>query len=222
MLTSRVLLVLILILRLAAPPQPLLAQQSATEAATPTQSSPQAPASPPVVESLKVLILEGDGAINSIERHTATIPVVEIRDDNDKPVEGAEVIFRLPVTGPGGAFPDNKSSKVSKTTVQGQAAATGFTPNDKSGRFEIQVTASIGNRIGKGTVSQINATGVKLEPVKKQKGLLFGIGWKKVAIIGGIATAGIVIALIATRGGSSSSGNPTITITPGPITIGGR
>ena len=63
---------------------------------------PAAAASP--VESLKIFVLEGQGAIHSIRDQGAAMPVVEVRDDNGLPVEGAEVKFDLPPAGPGGSF----------------------------------------------------------------------------------------------------------------------
>jgi len=220
--TSKVLLALILIVSLLAPTQVLFAQQptQAPPAAAPGPAQETARTPPPTIENLKVLILEGDGAINDIEKHIIKIPVVEVRDDDDKPVEGVEVVFRLPVNGPGGSFPGGQTSKTTKTNAQGQAAATGLTLNNQTGRFEIKVTASIGNRVGQGTVSQTSALKVKVEPEKKtHSGGLLGLSWKKVAIIGGITGGAIVAIVLATRGSSS---NPNITITPGPVTIGGR
>jgi hypothetical protein len=48
--------------------------------------------------------------------------------------------------------------------------------------------------------------------------------WKKWAIIGGaVAVVATVAIVLATRGGkSASSANPTITISPGPVTVGGN
>ena len=42
--------------------------------------------------SLKIVVIEGEGALNNIRSRTATQPVVEVRDENDRPVEGAEVV----------------------------------------------------------------------------------------------------------------------------------
>ncbi|MBL8237975.1 MAG: hypothetical protein JNM66_11180, partial [Bryobacterales bacterium] len=74
---------------------PLLVQPVGAQA--PATAVPALPA-----VSLRVLVLEGANAINSIPNRSATFPVVEVRDENDLPVEGAEVVFELPATGPGG------------------------------------------------------------------------------------------------------------------------
>src|SRR6185369_13783504 len=50
--------------------------------------------------ALKIVVLQGEGASNSIKSRTATQPAVEVRDDQDKPIAGAEVVFQLPAAGP--------------------------------------------------------------------------------------------------------------------------
>ena len=53
---------------------------------------------------LKIVVVQGEGAKNNLRTRSATQPVVEVRDDSDKPVAGAEVVFQLPPAGPGGVF----------------------------------------------------------------------------------------------------------------------
>src|SRR5438477_4651849 len=73
------------------PPTP---QQPATQQPA---AAPQAAASEPMLPgTLKILILEGQNAINSTERGMATAPIVEVRNQDDRPVEAASVTFRLP------------------------------------------------------------------------------------------------------------------------------
>ena len=45
--------------------------------------------------ALKIVILEGEGAVNIIQQKTATAPVIEVRDQNDLPVAGAAVRFGI-------------------------------------------------------------------------------------------------------------------------------
>jgi hypothetical protein len=171
--------------------------------------------------SLRILILEGQDATNNIEKGLSTPPVVEVRDRDDRPVESATVVFRVPPAGPGGSFAGQQLSKTVLTNTQGQAIASGFEPNKLTGRFKIHVTATAGSRMGEAEVNQTNTAdrfSQTPEPPHKK------MTWKKWAIIGGIAAVGATVGVIlATRGGSSSaSANPTITISPGPVTIGGR
>src|SRR5215468_674500 len=51
--------------------------------------------------SLKITVLQGEGSTNNIRSKSATQPAVEVRDDANKPVAGAEVVFQLPAAGPG-------------------------------------------------------------------------------------------------------------------------
>src|SRR5713101_3262850 len=89
----------------------------------------------PLIPGLKILVLEGKDGINNVKLGTVSVPVVEVRDQNDRPVERAEVIFRLPAIGPSGFFPGQALTEKMFTTAQGQAAASGFVPNHEAGRF---------------------------------------------------------------------------------------
>jgi len=171
----------------------------------------------PPRRALKILILEGEGAMNNLPLGIYAPLVVEVRDENDKPVEGALVTFQLPASGPGGFFPGQQLTKVVKTTLQGQASAAGFVSNKKTGRFTIRVKATIGDRFGEADVIQTNALRLTSDNLEPKKGWRRLLSWK-VAIIAGVTTAVVVTIVLVTRGGSKQ----TITITPGPVTIGGR
>ena len=184
-------------------------QQPATNAGA---QQPAPAASTLVPSKLKVLVLGRDGAANNVLTPGTTTPVVEVRDENDRPVEGARVEFQLPLTGPSGSFEGGARNLDVMTNAQGQASAP-YTPNTELGRFTIQVKATLGPQSGSATILQKNTN--QNEPVE-------GRSWisthKKLLIIGGIVVAGgIVAAILATRGGGSSN---TVTITPGVPTVG--
>lgn len=165
---------------------------------------------------LRVLILEGSNALNSIPSRAATFPVVEVRDENDLPVEGAEVIFTLPAAGPGGLFPNQKNTFTGRTNLQGQVRAP-YLMNATPGDFSIEVSASIGSRTGKVVVLQTHVMRTPEElTVKKRR-------WYKDWRVWAIASGGAATAIIlGTRGGdSSSTSTSVITITPGGPTLGG-
>jgi hypothetical protein len=69
----------------------------------------------PAQVPLKVLILQGDGAMNDIRTRIGRSPVVEVRDEQDRPQAGAIVNFSLPSTGAGGSFIDGGSTFQTKT-----------------------------------------------------------------------------------------------------------
>ena len=109
-----------------------IAIAAVSSAQQPAAPVPQAPKPTVPVSSLKLLVLQGKDAVNDLQGRTFTIPIVELLDDNDQPVEGAQVIFSLPADGPGGFFPGNTINFTTRTNVQGQASAP-FTPNGVPG-----------------------------------------------------------------------------------------
>ncbi len=199
-------------------------QAPAAQPATPNPASAQPPTAPmaplPMVHSLKVTALAGNGEMNDLERGLMAPLVVQVLDQNDRPVEGAEVVFRFPLNGAGATFRAGNTSQTVRTNGQGQAAALNWTANKQVGTFPVRVTASYGNQLGETTVSMTNVTRIVEEGKKaKKQGGLLASKWMKVALIaGGAATvAGIVL---ATRGGGSSAPT-TVTITPGSPSVGG-
>ncbi len=73
------------------------------------------------VETLKIFVLEGQNAINNVRVRNPRTAVVEIRNSDDQPLEGALVTFELPATGPGGFLQDQATTKSVRTNGQGQA-----------------------------------------------------------------------------------------------------
>ena len=180
----------------------LLVQSLSAQAPVPPNALP--------VGSLRVLILEGANAVNSIPNRSATFPVVEVRDENDLPVEGAEVVFELPSTGPGGTFPNQKNTYSGRTNLQGQVRAP-YLMNALAGEFDVKVNATIGSRTGKVTISQVHSMKTPEElAVKKRR---WYKDWRVWAVAGGVSATAIIL---ATRGGSST---PTGTTAPAPTTI---
>jgi len=189
-------------------PPPTAQQPAATE--TQATAAPTPPAA--TLETLKILVLQGQNAVNNVTTGAATMPVVEVHDENDQVLESADVTFELPATGPGGTFPGGQVVKTVRSNLQGQAGAA-FMPNPQTGKFVIKVTAALRNRTGHTTITQTNAIESVVEKAGKRK-----FAWWKVAVAAG--GAGLVIGIVlATRGGSSSSSS-SITLTPGTPTFG--
>ena len=173
----------------------------------------------PPAGTLKIVVLQGEGAVNSIKSHSATQPAVEVRDEQDKPVVGAEVVFQLPAAGPGGVFNGWMRTQTARTNAQGQAAAQGLAPNDEPGRFNIKVTATEGKRTASLVIAQSNAVGGSGGGAQAKSG-------RKTLwiVLGLVAVGGIIGGVAATRGGGSTAAatatNP-ITIGAGPVTVAG-
>ena len=142
--------------------------------------------------NLKIVVVEGDGAVNDIGAVTVAEPVVRIEGENSQSLAGAMVVFTLPETGPGGIFADGSKSLIVHTDLKGLAAARGLQPNKTEGPFQIRVDASFQGLTASTTISQTNVVPIVVSATKpaSKKGLLF-------AIIGGVAAA---------AGGSGSVG----------------
>jgi hypothetical protein len=207
-----------LIFLLALPPS-LCGQQAPT--APPAKPMAQLP----IVQNLKLIPLAGKDEMNDLERHVMAPLVVEVLDQDDRPVEGAEVVFRFPLNGPGATFANQKTSQTSRTNAQGEAAAAGWTANSEVGKFQVHATATYGNQMGETTFSMSNVTRIVESDKKNRK---HQTKWWttrkfKIAVIAGGAAlvAGIVLAKEVGGGSSKASTTPTVTITPGSPSVGG-
>jgi hypothetical protein len=178
----------------------------------------QAPMSAQARPGLKIVVVEGEGAINNIQLGAGKEPVVEVRDETDKPVSGAKVTFALPERGPGGTFFGASRSVTVPTNEQGRATATGFRPNLQEGRFQIQVSAAAGEKTATTVITQSNAlpTGGlnKVATKKSNKGKIIAI---LVAV--GIA-AGIAAAASRDEETTTTTATTGTSITPGVIAVG--
>lgn len=193
------------------------------QAPAPAQAAPSKPIAPlPTIKNLKILALAGNGEMNDLERRVMASLVVQILDQNDRPVEGAEVVFRFPPSGPGAAFQDGKPSQTIRANAAGEAAAVNWMANGQVGSFDVHVTATYGNQMGETTIKMSNVTRIVEADKRASKHQhWYSPTWVKIALVGAAAgtAAGIVL---ATRGGShTTSGNGSITITPGPPSVGG-
>ena len=164
---------------------------------------------------LKIVVLEGDGAINNIRERTAKDPVVRVENDDGQAIVGASVTFMLPDFGAGGFFPGGLTTLSTVTDREGRAAAHGLRPNNIAGQFQIRVNAAYR---GKTVTAQVKQTNVAPVAARSSR--------NRIIAIAGIAAAGAVAgALFAVRGGGSgnnpaSPGPAGITITPGSPVFG--
>jgi hypothetical protein len=173
-------------------------------------------AQPPVPGKLNLVIVEGEGAINNVRQRVAREPIVQVEDENRRPVAGAAVTFLFPNQGAGASFANGAQSLTITTDAQGRAVARGLRPNNVNGRYEIRVNASHQGRTASATISQTNSV--------TAAAAAGGLSAKLITIlaVAGAAAAGATVA--TTRGGNGSAGgngaSPTV-ITPGTPSIGG-
>jgi hypothetical protein len=179
------------------------------------QEIPKPVPSTPTVQSLRVVPLAGHGEMNDLDRKIMAPLVVQVLDQNARPVIGADVVFRFPLNGPSASFPNQQNSLTVKSNADGQAAAVGWTANGVAGTFEVRVTATRRNEMGEAVIPMTNARGVVAERKESRK-RWWSSPWFKVGLVAGAAGAATGIVL-ATRNGS----RPTVIISPGSPSIGG-
>jgi hypothetical protein len=177
-----------------------------------------APAWAQAPTGLSITIVEGEGAINNVRQRVNREPIVQVEDQNHKPVAGAVVIFLLPDQGATGTFADGSHMLMAVTDNQGRAAARGIRPNNQSGPLQIRVTASFQGLTASSVITQTNVAGAA-----SASGFAGLSTIAKVVIIlgiaGGAAAAGAIVATHS-GGGSSSSTPSTVTLSPGTPTVG--
>ncbi len=162
---------------------------------------------------LRIVIVEGDGAINNIRQRINREPIVQVEDENHKPVAGAVVLFFLPDQGPSGTFTNGSRMLMTVTDAQGQARPSGIRPNSQSGPMQIRVTASFQGLTASAVIAQTNVAGAA--PASGGGLSTTAKIWLIVGIAGGAAAAGIIVATH-----NSNSGPPPIVLTPGTPTVG--
>lgn len=159
------------------------------------------------IGQIKIIIMEGEAAINNIRQRTSREPIVQIEDENHKPVAGALVVFTLPDSGAGGAFPNGSKSMMVYTNKKGQAVARGYVANQVAGLFQIKVAASFKGLTAAAVINQSNAAAAAAVAAG-------GISAKVIAIIAVAGAAAAAGAVIATRKKQQpttvSIGTPTV------------
>lgn len=100
--------------------------------------------------ALKIVVIDGEDAVNVIQQRTAVRAVVEVRDQNNLPVGGATVTFA--VAGQGGTA---ASTLTVTTNTAGRAALAGVMPT-ATGPMQISVTAAFKDLAAALTITQTN------------------------------------------------------------------
>ncbi len=158
------------------------------------QTSPQA-------GRLKIVVVEGEGAVNIIQAGTAVAPVIEVRDRNDQPVAGAVVTFAIR-NGRAG-FSGARTLTVTTNAV-GRATASGFAPTG-TGAVQISASAVAQGQTVTATIAQMNvATAAQAAGASGAGGAGAGgaggagggggIGIGTASVIGGAAVGGTLVA----------------------------
>ena len=160
--------------------------------------APSIPATEPS-PTLNLVIIEGEGAINNIKLRTSRETIVEVQDENHKPVADAAVSFLLPDNGPGGTFATGSKSATVVTDSSGRATMPRLQLNSNPGRYVIHVTASHGGLTAPAaTVAQASIAGAA---AAISTGAIIGI-------VVGVAAAGAAGVVAATKHSSTPTPPP--------------
>jgi len=175
--------------------------------------------SPAPPKSLQIVILDDETPLNNISERTAREPIVQVQDENHKPVAAAAVLFAIhPAAGGAGAGFANGASTLSVVTnANGVARASGLVMNSTKGTWQLQITAS---KNGLTTTTSINETNVLPSNTpgnpnpNKPPTHLFGSHGLLVA--GGVAVIATVVAIVVVN----QTGNNSTNIGTGTGTVG--
>jgi hypothetical protein len=172
---------------------------------------------------LRILPLAGNNEANDLQRKAMAPLVVNVLDQDGRPVDGADVVFRFPVIGPSATFANQQPNATFRTDADGQAAATGWMANNQVGSFRVQILATRGTETGETSIIMSNVARAEDIAVKPQQHW-WSKKWVKVAIIAGAAAAagGTIWAMQSGNGSGGGNGSPSVIVgVPGSPTIGG-
>jgi hypothetical protein len=173
----------------------------------------------PPAKSLRIVILDDEAPLNNISERTAREPIVQVQDENHKPLAGAAVLFAIhpAAGGASAAFANGASTLTVVTNANGVARASGLVMNQLKGTWQLQVTAS---KDGLTTSTTLNETNVApsttpgiTNTTKPPTHFFAGHG---ALVIGGIAVIGAIVAIVVVK----ETGNSPTNITTGGGTVG--
>jgi len=185
----------------------LVTVKSGTRATLRARLTDPAPQTAPAA-ALKIVVVEGEGAVNIIQQKTAVAPVIEVRDRNDQPVSGALVRFAI---SKGRATFNGARTLTATTDALGRATATGLAPTG-SGPLQIAASAAFQGQTVAVTIAQTTvATAAEASSVAAGTSAATGGGGLShaalVGILGG-AGAGVAGVALASKGASSQPAGP--------------
>jgi len=171
---------------------------------------------------LNIVVLEGEGATNNIRQRVSREPIIQVQDENHRPVAGAAVVFTLPSRGAGGVFANGSHTLTTVTDNQGQAVARGLQANGAKGQYQIRVNVSSGGKTATANITMLNVAAA----AGAAGAAAAGISTKLIVILvlAGAAVAGGAVAATQLGGGNNGTTAPPVTsattITAGAGAVG--
>lgn len=105
-------------------------------------------------QRLRIVVIEGEDAVNVIQQKTAVAPIVEVRDRNNNPVAGAAVTFAVKGGGAKATLGNGVRQVVVTTDAAGRASVA-VNPV-ANGSLEIEASVSSGGQTATATIAQTN------------------------------------------------------------------
>lgn len=166
--------------------------------------------------ALRIVILEGEDVSNNVKERTAREPIVQVEDENHKPVAGAAVLFTVSTqSGHASAtFLNGAKSFSGQTDANGRITARGFHPNAHTGQFHVNVTASKGPLVSHSVIAQTNVAAATTAATTSTIPAFVASHIVLVSVV----AAGVVAGGVAT--GVALTHNSGTTITTGTGTVG--
>lgn len=173
----------------------------------------QTPPATAVPTQINIVILEGEGAINNVRQRVAREAMVQVEDENHKPLAGAAVTFFLPSDGASGVFSNGSRNITVLTDAQGKATAHGIQLSKVAGKLQIRVVASYQGLSTNATITQTSVVGAAAAAGGAISGKLISI-----ILLGAFgAAAGAYV--IANNGGKTTP-SAAASVVPGTPTVG--
>jgi hypothetical protein len=188
----------------------------------------QSPAPPQILPTeLNITVVQGEGTVSKTRERAAKDPVVQVEDENHRPLAGAAVVFTLPTEGATGVFGNGGKTLTVTTDPRGRATGQGLKLNEYPGKVVIHINASYRGLSVRTNITQFSegpAVAAKPHTSGGHTGKILAI----VALAGAAAAGGAYFGL-RNNGSTGSSGGGTtpppgttpIGLTPGTGTITG-
>ncbi len=165
---------------------------------------------------LRITIVDGDEAILNVRQRVSREAIIQVEDENRKPVAGALVTLTAPRDGASAVFSNGLNNITLTTDDTGRVVVRGIRPNSAPGKYAIRVTAVKQGLRGTAQIQMTNVAAAVAAGGISAKVLTF------LLIAGAGAAAGTVAATRGGNGGGAAGPGapPVTTVTPGTPTVG--
>jgi|GEM_PF-2591242 len=110
--------------------------------------------------SYRIAVIDGDGVLNSVASKMSREPVIQVADNNHRPVAGAYVEFDSPGNGASANFSNGSTHFATTTNSDGLAVGSSMKNNGIPGAYMVLVHVSFrGQGIGETEIHQTNIAG---------------------------------------------------------------